>query len=376
MLGRLVASNMICAGPVGCPENTWNKEEDPNTNDFVWPPRPPHPSAPPDFEILELLRWHLFGSDFQSISWLANRSAQHRWPNFRVAQERNRNRKPEPSEPFLRETLWESGRCTDVSKKRRKVLKKRGRVLKKKGEASEEGLFSKGTKRWVASSEGAGGFLRRGGSFLRTLCQCGGPEGVRPLPAEPLCVSLIFCRIRKRNRNGWNGFQKPKPSFSVKLYCNQRNCWNRKSEPLEALHPNRNRTEPGPHWNFPKSGKEGFGPHFPPPQKRALESKSPHFYAGHHRENGDFFLLGTPFSGVGTNWDFRLKSPLFLGELWPVHRADGFEILGRKGLHKVMDAPCWVECLQGCQDVGKGELSLSWESRMGGVSKKVPRRGF
>ena len=53
-------------------------------------------------------------------------------------------------------------------------------------------MFRKGNKRWAASSEGRGGFLRRGGGFLRTLWQCGGPEGVRPPPADALCVSLIY----------------------------------------------------------------------------------------------------------------------------------------------------------------------------------------
>ena len=77
-------------------------------------------------------------------------------------------------------------------------VKKRGRVLKKvcvvRGQ-EVGGFFRRGG---VASSKGGGGFLRRGGwllkkggGFLRTLCQCEGPEGVRTPPADPLCAPTL-----------------------------------------------------------------------------------------------------------------------------------------------------------------------------------------
>ena len=47
----------------------------------------------------------------------------------------------------------------------------------------------------VASSEGRGGLLRREEGVLNLKSQepCGGPSGVRPPPANPLCLSLKTC---------------------------------------------------------------------------------------------------------------------------------------------------------------------------------------
>ena len=42
-------------------------------------------------------------------------------------------------------------------------LKKRRRNFKRTGRGSEEEGFSKGNRMWAASSEGEGGFSRRGG---------------------------------------------------------------------------------------------------------------------------------------------------------------------------------------------------------------------
>ena len=53
-----------------------------------------------------------------------------------------------------------------------------------------------GARRWAAFFRRGRWLLKKGGRFLRTLCQCGGFEGVRPPPGDPLCVSLIFQKVR------------------------------------------------------------------------------------------------------------------------------------------------------------------------------------
>ena len=74
----------------------------------------------------------------------------------------------------------------------------------------------------------------------------------------------------------------------------------------------------------PKIGKRGFRsrktPISPHPRKQRFESKNPHFYTGHHKENGDFLTRSAHFWGWGGMEIFRLRNPLFpiLGFLAPV----------------------------------------------------------
>ena len=64
----------------------------------------------------------------------------------------------------------------------------------------------------------------------------------------------------------------------------------------------------------PKIGKRGFRsqktPISPHPRKGRLESKNPHFYTGHHRENGDFLTRDALFWGGG-KWGFFDSETLF-----------------------------------------------------------------
>ena len=66
----------------------------------------------------------------------------------------------------------------------------------------------------------------------------------------------------------------------------------------------------------PKLGKEGFGvekPPFPPhPRIGCFELKNPHFYTGHHKENGGFFDSKPPFLGLGVAEAWFTK-PVFWG---------------------------------------------------------------
>ena len=63
-----------------------------------------------------------------------------------------------------------------------------------------------------------------------------------------------------------------------------------------------------------KIEKRGFRSQTTPishhPRKGCSESKNPHFYTEHYKENGDFWL-GTPFSGVVGNGGFLTRNPLF-----------------------------------------------------------------
>ena len=65
----------------------------------------------------------------------------------------------------FRETLWESGRCIDALKKRRRVLKKRGGVLKKRGRVLQKrGRVLK--KVCLVRETGGGLLLQKGGGWL------------------------------------------------------------------------------------------------------------------------------------------------------------------------------------------------------------------
>ena len=63
-----------------------------------------------------------------------------------------------------------------------------------------------------------------------------------------------------------------------------------------------------------KIGKRGFRsqktPISPHPRKGRLESKNPHFYTGHHMENGDFLTRDALFWGGG-KWGFFDSETLF-----------------------------------------------------------------
>ena len=69
------------------------------------------------------------------------------------------------------------------------LLRREGRFSRREG-----GFLRRGggvlKKDCLVREQEAGSFLRGGGGFLRTLCQCGGPDGVRPPPADPLSGSL------------------------------------------------------------------------------------------------------------------------------------------------------------------------------------------
>ena len=69
----------------------------------------------------------------------------------------------------LGETLWESGRCIDALKERRRALKKRGWVLKKRWRVLKKVSFVRGTKGGPLCQKAGGWLLKRAGGFLRTL---------------------------------------------------------------------------------------------------------------------------------------------------------------------------------------------------------------
>ena len=65
---------------------------------------------------------------------------------------------------------------------------------------------------------------------------------------------------------------------------------------------------------IPKIGKRGFRsqktPISPHPKKGRSESKNPHFYAEHYKENGDFLTRSALFWG-GVKWGFLTPKPPF-----------------------------------------------------------------
>ena len=71
-----------------------------------------------------------------------------------------------------------------------------------------------------------------------------------------------------------------------------------------------------------RSRKTPISPH---PRKGCFESKNPHFYTRHHKENGGFLTRNAHFWGGG-KWGFFDSETLFsrFWGFWPLYRADGF----------------------------------------------------
>ena len=141
-----------------------------------------------------------------------------------MAQEPNRNRKPEPSESTL--------------------------IFKK-------GVFSRNCASKTSFSKSTSLLWQQHPSdravvegVSKELCILQGGSGTDPEPGTGT-VGTVFPETESGTGTAGTFFQEPKPepepSFPVKLTQKpflQRNRQNRKLEPLEPFHPARNRTEP------------------------------------------------------------------------------------------------------------------------------------
>ena len=89
----------------------------------------------------------------------------------------------------------------------------------------------------------------------------------------------------------------------------------------------------------PQNRERGFRSQKPPfshhPRKGRSESKNPHFYTEHYKENGDLLTQNTLFWGGG-KWGFLTPKPLFFpiffGGFWDVYQGHGKGGLSLRGV--------------------------------------------